>query len=62
MDEFVNSFENILNNLPRNNNVIMELINLVDIHINNELNTIENLNTERDADAELQQAILNSLT
>lgn len=62
MDEFVNSFENIINNIPRNNNVIMELINLVDRHINDGLNTIENLNTGVNHDPELQQAILNSLT
>tara|TARA_B100000963_G_scaffold269116_1_gene237244 strand:+ start:11530 stop:12114 length:585 start_codon:yes stop_codon:yes gene_type:complete len=63
----VSAYQNIVDNLSTNNNTvisrntILELIRMLDLHISNTLDTIENSITDRDADAELQQAILNSL-
>ena len=58
-DDTVLAFENIINNLPGNRNTIVALINMIDRHIIERQNTLENYNNEHDA--ELQQAILNSL-
>ena len=58
-NDTVLAFENIINNLPGNRNTIVALINMIDRHIIERQNTLENYNNEHDA--ELQQAILNSL-